>query len=133
MVITHGAEMPGESENVGGAAATGDAEGAQPPSVGGAVAEVRVTVIPAHSPVGETAKPGKDGPRFFVCDYGPDNMSGWNDRRVKVRSFESGMQAHVYARELREAGHYVKVIAPPGSSRKRKQNTLNERLRGRHD
>ena len=125
--------MADQDDDVNQATAAAGQPSASAPEPRGAAAPVRVTVIPAHSPVGETAKPGKDGPRFFVCDYGPDNMSGWNDRRVKVRSFESGMQAHVYARELREAGHYVKVIAPPGSSRKRKQNTLNERLRGRHD
>ena len=126
--------MSDQDDHVTKATADAGQPSATAPEPRDAAADVRVTVIPAHSPVGETAKPDQGGPRFYVCDYGRDSSGSWDGRPVKVSSFEYGVKAHVYARELREAGHYVRVIPPhSGSGNKRKQRKLNDRLGGRRD
>lgn len=133
MVTTHGAEMPGESESLDGAAATGDAEGAQPPSVGGAVAEVRVTVIPAHSPVGETSGKGSGGQRFLVCDFGAEDSREVLGGKTEVWSFATIKEARIHSAQRRDLGHHVRIIGPGKLPGKRRKGTLNERLAGRED
>ena len=61
--------MSGESGNLNAATAAAPLPSAPAPGARGEVADVRVTVIPAHSPVGETAQAGENGPRSRAHRY----------------------------------------------------------------